>query len=429
MIDEQHPKYAERLPQWNRCRVTSDGEDAVKAAGKAYLPELNSQSEKSYNGYRQRASFFNAVKRTADGLVGAVMRVDPVVDGLSDEWLNDITGTGVSLKSFISYMLSEQLLMGRQGVLVDYSDRPYLTGYTTEQITNWFDGRVILREEHRVTDAKDIYRSEYQTRYRELLVEDGSYIVRVWENDGKKWAITEEIKPTMRGDGLLNIPFVGVSVDGANLSPETPPLLALADMNLSHYRTSADLEHGRHFTALPTPYIIGVEASAEIPLGAETAWAIPNESAQVGFLEFSGTGLASLEKAMEEKRSMMASLGAQLIEGQKNGVEASGTLRLRQNSEMSVLMSAVKVVEAGINNAVNQMSEWNGEGEISIKLNTDFADTKINNQDMTALMQAWQTGSISHDTFLYNMKRGEVLPEGVSIEDEKAMIELQTTGE
>ena len=428
MIDEQHPKYTERLSQWSRCRSVADGEDAVKAAGELYLPKLGSQSDKSYKGYKQRASLFNAVKRTADGLVGAVMRVDPVVEGVDDEWLNDITGTGVSLKSFISYMLTEQLLTGRQGVLVDYGDRPYLTGYATEQITNWFDDRVILKETHRVADAVDIYKSSYQTRYRELVLEEGSYIVRVWELEGDKWAIKEEISPTVRGDRFKEIKFVGISVDGLNLSPETPPLLALADMNLSHYRTSADLEHGRHFTALPTPYIIGVEADTEIPLGAETAWSIPNEKATVGFLEFSGSGLSSLETAMSEKRSMMASLGAQLIEGQKSGVEAGDTLRLRQSSEMSVLMSVVKTVESGINKAVMLMSEWNGGGEISIKLNTDFADTKIAPADMQALMQAWQSGGISHDTFLYNMKRGEIVPEGVSVEDERSLIELQATG-
>jgi hypothetical protein len=202
-------------------------------------------------------------------------------------------------------------------------------------------------------------------------------------------------------------------------------MLGLADMNLSHYRTSADLEHGRHFTALPTPYVTGVDAESELSIGAESAWVLPDPSSRAGYLEFSGQGLRALETAMDQKRSMMASLGAQLLEGQKAGVEASETLRLRQNSEMSALMKAVKTVESGLNHAFEYMTEWEGGNQISVSINTDFSDTKIDPQVMTALMQAWQSGAISHETFLWNLKRGEILPSGVEIEDERDRINLQ----
>jgi len=72
------------------------------------------------------------------------------------------------------------------------------------------------------------------------------------------------------------------------------------------------------------------------------------------------------------------------------------------------------------------MAEWDGiTGDISVKLNTDFVDTKINAQDMTSLMGAWQSGAISHETFLFNMKRGEILDPDTSIEDERDRIEVQ----
>jgi hypothetical protein len=40
-------------------------------------------------------------------------------------------------------------------------------------------------------------------------------------------------------------------------------------------------------------------------------------------------------------------------------------------------------------------------------------------------MGAWQSGAISHETFLFNMKRGEILDPDVSIEDERDRIEVQ----
>ena len=116
MIESRHPQYKSLVQQWKRCRNCYQGEDAVKAQGTDYLPKLSRQSDDSYFAYRQRASFFNAVRRTVDGLTGAVMRLNPVIENGNDEWTKDITGTGVHLNDFVSYLLSEQILMGRQGI-------------------------------------------------------------------------------------------------------------------------------------------------------------------------------------------------------------------------------------------------------------------------------------------------------------------------
>ena len=425
-IESKHPRYDEKIDQWSRCRDTFDGEDAVKEKRTEYLPKLSSQSDASYAAYMKRASFYNTVKRTIHGLAGAVMRIDPVVEGAPDEWMDDVTTTGMNLNEFIYYMLTEQLLCGRQGVLVEHNgSRPYLVGYPTEQITNWMDDTIVLMEQYRKMDVNDKYDSRYETQYREILLEEGKYLVRIWRKTKGEWKIYEEVAPSKRGAALDSIPFVSLTVDGFNLNPKAPPLLNLADVNLSHYRTSADLEHGRHFTALPTPYVTGVDVDSELSIGAESAWVLPDSASRAGYLEFSGSGLAALDTAMEQKRSMMASLGAQLLEGQKNGVEATETVKLRQNSEASVLMRTVKSVEEALSKSLNMMSEWEGGPEITITLNTDFADSVIGSQDMVALMGLWQSGAISHESLLWNMKRGEVIPPDVTIEEERDRIDVQ----
>ena len=133
----------------------------------------------------------------------------------------------------------------------------------------------------------------------------------------------------------------------------TNPLLDLANVCLSHYRSSADLEHGRHFTALPqvrtSQELIQMNTTKAFMSGQGTAWVIPNEQAKVGFLEFSGQGLGSLERALEQKKKMMAVLGARLLEGPK-GVEAAETARIRQNTETSILGSNGSDSRNGIQN-------------------------------------------------------------------------------
>jgi hypothetical protein len=428
-IESKHPLYTETENKWTRVRDSFLGSDKIKSQGEVYLPKLSSQDKDQYTSYVMRAMYVNAIKNTVQGLVGAVMRIDPVINAPERilELSQDITGTGVSLNDFISNMLSEQLLMGRQGILIDRTeDRAYLSGYTTEQITNWMDNAIVLKETYVSHNINDVYDMTYEVQYRELMIdEDGKYLVRIWrENTG--WNVWNEIYPTKVGQALDEIPFVALSGNELNLNPTQPPLLSLVDTNLSMYRTSADLEHGRHFTALPTPVVTGIDDTNELKIGSGSAWILPDSSSKFGYLEFTGQGLQALEKAVEEKRGIMASLGASLLQTEKSGVESAEAVRLRQNSETSVLVGAVLSVQEGIAKALSLMAEWEGvSGDIEVELNTDFSDTKISAEDLTALMTAWQSGGISHETFLHNMKKGEVIPNDVSVEDEKGRIDLQ----
>ena len=428
-IDSTHPLYDDSKEKWTRVRDSYLGSDAIKSKGEIYLPKLSSQEKGEYDAYVMRSMYVNAIKNTVQGLVGAVMRINPVINAPDRimELAQDITGTGVSLNDFISNMLSEQLLMGRQGVMIDRTtERAYLSGYTTEQMTNWMEDVIVLKETYLQQDLNDDYSQSYEVQYRELLIdEDGKFLVRIWK-DNEGWNVSEEIYPTKVGQALDMIPFVAISGNELNMNPTQPPLMSLVDTNLSMYRTSADLEHGRHFTALPTPYVTGIDGDSELRIGSGSAWILPDSSSKAGYLEFTGQGLQALEKAVEEKRSIMAGLGASLLQTQKNGVESAESLRLRQNSEASVLVGAVLSVQEGIAKALSIMAEWEGvSGDIEVELNTDFVDTKILPEELTALMGAWQSGAISHETFLHNMKKGEILPVEVTVEDEKDRIDLQ----
>jgi hypothetical protein len=429
-INTTHPNYDKYSDQWARIRDTFNGGDAVKSRGDKYLPKFQGQSKEQYNAYKMRAVYFDGVERTVRGLVGAVMRVDPIIKAPNRliALFNDITNTGVSLNNLIAIMLQEQILMNRQGLLIDYDERPYIVHYITEQITSWFNDTIVLQEAFR-TSGDDDYSIVYKEQYRELKLIDNKYIVKIWQKDkDDKWIAGDDIIAERKNKPLDFIPFIGVSTDGFNLEPSKSSMLALADMSLSLYRTSADLEHGRLYTALPTPYVTGYDAvdGDTLNIGPSKVWILPKPEARVGYLEFTGQGLKALEVGMDEKIAMMSSLGSQLLQGQKTGVEAADTVRLRQNAEASTLVGAVKMVEQAITKALKIMNDWGGFGDtdISVKLNTDFVDTKMSPQDITALMSAWQSGAVSHDTFLYNMKRGEILEPSTDIKTEKDKISI-----
>lgn len=57
-----------------------------------------------------------------------------------------------------------------------------------------------------------------------------------------------------------------------------------------------------------------------------------------------------------------------------------------------------------------------------LDLNTDFGTHGISATELTAVVNAWQSGAMSHDTMLDLFRRGEVLPDGRSNEEEAALI-------
>jgi hypothetical protein len=60
--------------------------------------------------------------------------------------------------------------------------------------------------------------------------------------------------------------------------------------------------------------------------------------------------------------------------------------------------------------------------QVVLELNTDFSMQGMSAQEITAVVQAWQNGAMSRETMLHLFRRGEVLPEGRTDEEEKRLI-------
>jgi len=365
-ITDKHTEYEDYQAQWRRVRDCIAGEDAVKGSTTMHLPKPENMLPDQYEAYITRAMFYGATGRTLAGLSGAVFRKRPFVqvpDRLR-EALYNITLTGVPFDTFSQRAVEETLAMGRYGVLVDRppeeEGRAYLRGYPAESITNWrtvaTNGsekleQIILSEKaFRVND--DGFGTESYERYRVLeLDEEGYYRVRVFVEgrDIDTYNLVEEYTPTKRGERLDYIPFQFFGPTDLSPSVEKSPLIDLANVNISHYRTSADLEQGNYLTSQPTPYITGMRADqmGDFPIGSGAMWLLP-EGAQAGMLEYKGAGLSYLENSLSRKQGMMAQLGARLLEDQKRAVEAADTVRLRSSGESSVLANLANSCSMGL---------------------------------------------------------------------------------
>ena len=450
-VNEKHPEYLKNLTKWQLMRDALAGE----VAKEKYVPKLSDQEAEEYSAYVGRAEFYNATARTQVALTGLLFAKPPKVE--LPEALKTI-GENISLdddtlEALAKNIADECLSVGRCGVLVDlpsvekadYSKleaerlnlRAYATLYKAENIINWKTTKIngsnvtslVVLAETYAEPTQDEFVDKIKTRYRVLDLHEGYYRQRVFsETKAGNFEVVSEIYPSANGQKLEYLPFTFFNVNDLKTSVEKPPLLDLAKVNISHFRSEVDLEHGTHFTALPTPYVTGYqgESSEKLKIGSTAVWVINDPSAKVGFLEFSGAGLSTLENRIAVKEKRMSILGARLLLDEKKTAEATETLQMRKSGENAVLTSVASTISEGIVSFLKDVAFFeNIAGENLIyEINTDYNLTMIEPQLLAQIIAGIQSGDIPNEVLYDALLKGELMPKTIqSYEDYQAKLE------
>jgi len=153
---------------------------------------------------------------------------------------------------------------------------------------------------------------------------------------------------------------------------------------------------------------------------------VPGASA--GFLEFTGAGLGHLEKAIERVERRMALLGARMLEGGEPGAVGG-------ESQLCGLGSIVEALNQSLSKVLEVAQWWMDGGDLeaqagkaSFAMNTDLGARAMLGEEITAVVAAWRAGAISREMMLERLKRGEVLPDGRSVAQERALIHRTVRG-
>lgn len=450
-VNAKHPEYSKNLTKWQLMRDALAGE----VAKEKYVPKLSDQEAEEYSAYVGRAEFYNATARTQVALTGLLFAKPPKVE--LPEALKTIAENvsldDDTLEALAKNIADECLSVGRCGVLVDlpsveksdYSKleaerlnlRAYATLYKAENIINWKTAKIngsnvtslVVLAETYAEPTDDEFVDKIKTRYRVLDLHDGYYRQRVFsETKAGNFEVVSEIYPSANGQKLEYLPFTFFNVNDLKTSVEKPPLLDLAKVNISHFRSEVDLEHGAHFTALPTPYITGYQGETEgkLKIGSTAVWAINSSDAKVGFLEFSGAGLSTLENRIAVKEKRMSILGARLLLDEKKTAEATETLQMRKSGENAVLTSVAATISEGIVSFLKDIAFFeNIVGENLIyEINTDYNLTMIEPQLLAQIIAGIQSGDIPNEVLYDALLKGELMPETIqSYEDYQAKLE------
>jgi hypothetical protein len=452
-INEPTCEIRAQYPRWAKNRAFVNGEDAVKACGRLYLPPVRpDDTEAEYQAHLARTSFYPAVNKIAQGLVGLIFRKSAQLATSSARVLalsQLISPSGQSLDDLAEEVVLETLITNFSGLLVDHPDagdfkglsaanqdqlgfRPRIALYTAESILEVTYGLV--------NNARDLVRVRLLEKdgfsVRELLLNDaGDYQVNYHQAD-ENGAFVYPVRvtiPKRHGSPLRAIPFVLVSTSDKPC-PQPALLAPSVDLNLNHYNVEGLLTSALFFTAGPTIVIRGFERKkdelghAVVPvwdLSPGSVWEFAEPSTQVDFLQFDPKGAELTTNKLQDIKDALATNGHSILAPEKPAPESPETQIIRRGAENATLAAFTRTVSRKLEKALRIFAEWAdpAAGELAYSLNTDFLPQAMSPQAQTAMLAAVTAGQISWQTYILALRDGGVVSPALDPDTERALID------
>ncbi|TWI52973.1 uncharacterized protein DUF4055 [Pseudomonas duriflava] len=457
------PELTAALRRWRLVRDVCKGSEKIKGGKDDYLPKPNPQdkskeNEARYDSYLARAVFYNATGRTKNGLIGAVFTTWPTlkVPKLLEYVNTDIDGVGVSIYQQSQSVIGHLLEVGRHGLLVDYPAiegnasladmqagriRATVTSYKAEDIINWRTRQVggqhvlslvVLKEQYE-EDTADGFGQEVKDQYRVLrLTEEGRYAVEIWRNEGG-WNLYDYREPTDgRGNKWTEIPFTFLGSESNDSSIDDAPLYDMAELNIAHYRNSADYEDSAYLVGQPQVWMSGLDEQWRdwmqdngIYFGSRAPILLP-QGGSAGILQAQPNSIA--KEAMDAKERQMVALGARLIE-QGSGAKTA----TQEQNENAAEHSVLSLVVSNVSEAYTKVLEWmgafmNANGTMEYTLNQNFVRVQIDSNLLASLIKGVQAGLIPQSDFWRQLRDYQLIDPEKTDDDVRDELETSSTG-
>ncbi|MGL6007890.1 MAG: DUF4055 domain-containing protein, partial [Culicoidibacterales bacterium] len=271
------------LPKYSLIQDALEGELAIKNKTSKYLPVpsfCGSIEDERYKSYLKRAVYYNVTLPTRDALVGQIFLRAPLIK-LPERLKNlenNINGEGLTLALLVRKAANHVLPFGRGGFLTDFpkTDKevtladlesgeynPFIQFYPPWAITNWLFKKVGNVKKLTMLILKEVYEEkkdngflvELKDQHRVYEIQNGACNVSIY-----KESLFQETFVVKDGNGLplTEIPFEFIGSENNDADMDYPPFYNLANLNLAHFRNSADYEESVFLTGQPTPVYTGL---------------------------------------------------------------------------------------------------------------------------------------------------------------------------
>jgi hypothetical protein len=425
------------MPDWSVMAAVTNGTNYLRDMSETYLPQEPREDDDAYQTRVDRSVLSPYTSRLIETAAGAILRKPIHIEG-DPYWLElaqNIDGLGSNINEYARRALVSSLTYGHSAILVDYpaasaarnlaeeramGRRPYFVHVDAPQIWGW-------RKEPGTNRLLQVRIHDYDVRPLNEFGEEQVEEMRViYPGRYDLYTLGQELVEftATGGYSLDEIPLVPIYSNRRGLLVSQPPLLDIANLNITHYQRQADLIHALHIAAMPTLVLEGWDdTTGSATMGVNYAIAMqPGNKAY--YVQADATSFDAQMAELESLASQMSTLGVTKLFGQKFVAESAEAKRIDQAQSNSVLSIISQELESALNQAFGFAAQYVGMEPPEITIDRDFDYYRLIGQDVSVLAQLNQMGKISDAMLLEILRRGEVLPDNINIEDE---LEASTT--
>jgi hypothetical protein len=443
---------------WDMVDCIVTGADAMRKAGKLYLPQFPNETNKNYSHRKNNAKFTNVYRDILEGLSAKPFEEPIKLDEANGDQLKkfceNVDGAGNSITSFALHSFFNAINNAIDWLFIDYEkpirapgDRPLTQAEETTLGLRPYWCRV--RAKNVLEVRTGIIGGQKVLTYIRILepaIDGGPNKIRIIQRIGDivTWELwVYEMNPTvnkmqwrLEDTGPITIgviPLVPIIIGRQNGEAWQffPPMRDAADLQIELYQAESGLKNVRNLSGFPMLTGNGVQPD-KLPNGnpkelqtgpAVVLYGPPNPGGGPPgswvYVQPEATVLTWLSSDVQSMIDQLRELGRQPLTAQSGNltVITAGVAAGKANS--AVAMWALALGKA-LGNALEMTALWFGDKTTKPKVEV-FTDFEIlgNVDDLNQLATARGKGDISQLTYWEALVRRDVLPADFDPEEEK----------
>lgn len=455
------PDLEAMVPYWDKTDAIVEGHDAVRRAGRDYLPEFAQEADDDYKTRLALTKFTNVYRDVLEGLATKPFENEITLKGDNvppevEKFCMNVDGSGNNLSVFGSLCFFNGINSALAWIFIDYPDASKTAAVRTradqqelgiQPYWTLILARNVLQVKSEIINGKEVI--NYIRILEPGLGEPTQ--VRVFERSPAgvvTWFLMQETSEKNAGvdegfkkiaDGTLSIdvipmvPFVTGRRDGKSWK-FFPVMSDAADLQITLYQDESALQFIKTMAGYPMLSASGVKPQYEadgktikkVAVGPQRVlYAPPNGDGKSGewkYVEPSAQSMEFLSTSIKDTKSDLRELGRQPLTAQSGNITAITSAVAAGKARSAVSAWALGLQDALENALVITMKWINNKYDPEVSVYTDFDNITEEGNDVDALNTMRENGDLSQDTLWEEMKRRKILSPDFDAEKEKNLI-------
>lgn len=487
--DKLSSDYVAMLDYWTRVRDLNNGTDAMRAAGQAYLPKFENESQASYDDRVKWARFTNIYSDIVENIADRPFAKEVVISEGSERvkaLAEDIDGQGNNFHKFAAEYFRNAMDYGIDWIFVDYTQtdattldangkvrrksvleekqsgaRPYWMRVSALEMIAVYSAMIDGVEEFVHCRMRECYteRSGWEeievVQIRELnreivFNEDGKPIglgnatFRVWRQEfgvnasGRRtkslvWNLIDEGEIAI---GVIPIVPLVIGQRKGNTWRLVPAMKSVAYLQFEYYEQENGLKNIKKMTAFPMFSASGIspdkdEKGNPLPVNVGPRAVLYGPMSDAGtpgrweIIEPSATSMTFLKEDLKELGKEMRELGRQPLT-QSSGQLTTTTTNVAAAKGTSAVQAWALDLKDSLELALFYTAMWMNETvEPTVTVDIDFDHNSSDDQTFDAVQTMRKDGDLSQETLWEEAKRRKIVGDDFTIERERERLDAE----